>query len=220
MFWWTVLITSKAALTEWKQAVNCFYLQTSLSIDYVWKSGSLGTSWTSQKGRTFIWCFLCGRHCFLFFSFFLSIFFFPALRLFIHIILSAPQWEWSPCHCYFSGKETLGQGVTCLRPSGQWVAGQAKNLGVQWWPLVITMTHTVFHHSVCRWSFQILLTSVCKVLKNNYNRIPFPGIMLIIMCQQFTSVIRRLGSEWFSCLRRGTNITPCGNHIPKYQELK
>lgn len=56
-----------------------------------------------------------------FFPFFF--FFFTALRLCIHIILSAPQWEWSHCHCHFPGKETLGQGVACLRPSCQWVAG-------------------------------------------------------------------------------------------------
>ena len=48
--WWTVLVISRAALTEWKEAVNCFYPHIPLYVVYVWKSGSQGMARMSRGG--------------------------------------------------------------------------------------------------------------------------------------------------------------------------
>ena len=116
----------------------------------------------SQGEQTGIGCFCCARrrfHCFMFIHPF-------------HSLCNPMKRE--PLSLPFSRQRNWGPG-SHLSGTTQGLRSRARlppDLDVPWWPSVKTTTHIVSHCGVCRWSFQILLTSPRPSLKNNYNGIP------------------------------------------------
>lgn len=113
-------------------------------------------------------------------------------------------------------RKTEGQGVHHWPKTIDSVSGRAGA-----WTTLSTARprHT---SSVYMQSFQILLKSVCRSFKKSLDWNTFPGIMLIIMCWQFASVIRRSGNKcfcrWYQSLlventyprSKNKNMTPSG----------